>query len=181
MRAAIVLTFCPAVRSFAAMQLGWFAAVLGAAHGQAWVGPAVVLPMLALQVRLQPPAVRAQEVLVLATAAVIGLLVDTAFLRAGVVAIGGARIAPAWLVVLWPSVAAAMAPAGSLGWLARRPILAVLVGAIAGPIAYDAGARLGAISLDRGRLFLIGVAWSGGIPLFLALRSRLVRPKGEPS
>ena len=45
------------VLSFAAMQLGWFACVVGAAHGHPWLGPAVVLATLALHVRHEPVVV----------------------------------------------------------------------------------------------------------------------------
>jgi hypothetical protein len=161
------------VLSFVVLQLGWFASVLGAAHGHPWLGPVVVLGSLAVHVRLQPATARTQEVLVLALAAAIGLLVDAALFRAHVTAVGDARIPPAWLVVLWPNVAAATAPTGSLHALARRPLLGALAGAVAGPLAYDAGYRLGAIELDRARLFVIALAWSGVLPIFFALRSRI--------
>ena len=181
-----------AALSFVMLQLGWFACVLGAVHGRSWLGPAVVLAALALHVRLEPTTARAREVVVLAGAAVIGFLVDTALLRNGVIVLANAPISPAWLVVLWPNVAAATAPRGTLHALARRPRLAALLGAVAGPLAYDAGARLGAISLDHDRLralVIIGVAWSGVLPVFFALRLRVrdwgsmkapPRTKGEP-
>jgi hypothetical protein len=161
------------VLSFVVLQLGWFASVLGAAHGHPQLGPAVVLAILVWHVRLQPSQARAHETLVLASAATIGLLVDAALFRAHVMAVGDARIPPPWLVVLWPNVAAATAPAGSLHALARHPLLGALAGAVAAPLAYAAAFRLGAIVLDHDRLFVIGIAWSGVLPIFFALRSRI--------
>jgi len=163
------------VLSFVVLQLGWFASVLGAAHGHPWLGPAVVIGTLVLHVRLRPQTARAREALMLAAAAAIGLLVDTALFRAHVTAVGDAQIPPAWLVVLWPNLAAATAPTGSLHFLARRPILGAFAGAVAGPLAYDAGCRLGAIGLGHDRLFVIGLAWSPVLPVFFALRSRIAR------
>ena len=162
-----------AVLSFAAMQVGWFACVVGAAHGHPWLGPAVVLATLALHVRQKPTREQAREVVVLAAAVVLGFLVDTALLRAGVIVLPGARVSPPWLVALWPNLAATTTPGGSLRALARRPLVGVLLGAISGPLAYEAGARLGAISLDpsRGRaLVLLGLAWAGVLPFFFLLR-----------
>jgi hypothetical protein len=163
-----------AVASFAVLQLGWFACVLGAAHGAPWAGPPLVFAALALHLRMQPPGARATEGVVLACAAALGFVVDTAFVRGGVIALGHS-VSPPWLVAMWPNTAAATAPGGSLSALARRPVLAALLGAVAAALAYDAGARLGAIELEGGRLrplVTIGVAWSGVLPALFALRGR---------
>jgi hypothetical protein len=165
-----------AIASFAALQLGWFACVLGAARGHASLGPLVVVAALAAHVRLRPSGARAREVAVLISAALLGFLVDTAFLRSGVIAFGEALASPAWLVVLWPNTAAATASGGSLVALVRRPLLAALVGAVAAPIAYDAGARFGALALGEGRLralAIIGIVWAGVLPAFFMIRERL--------
>jgi hypothetical protein len=178
------------VLSLAVMQLGWVACVLGAARGHPWVGPAFVLSMLALHVGSRPAVARG-EIVLLGAAAALGLVVDGSLLRAHVMAIAGARLPPMWLLMLWPNVAAATAPGGSLGALAGRPLLGAIAGAVAAPFAYGAGARLGALTVDHARLFVIGVAWSGVMPVMLALRSRLATPtrrarprasrtKGEP-
>ncbi len=161
------------VLSLAAMQLGWFACVLGAAHGHAWVGPAFVSSMLVLHVGSRPRAARDGEIALLAAATALGLIVDASLLSAQVMAVADTRLPPAWLLVLWPNVAAATAPGGSLGALAGRPLLGAIAGAVAAPFAYGAGARLGALTVDHTRLFLVGVAWSGVMPILFALRSRL--------
>jgi len=162
-----------ALLSFVGLQVGWLACVLGAAHGRPWIGPAVVLATLVIHVRAQPPADRAREVLVLAVAAVLGLLVDTTLISAGVITAGAVTVSPVWLIALWPNVAAATARTGSLAFLDERPILASLVGAVAAPLAYQAGSRLGAIGLgnDAARALLaIGAAWSCVLPTFFWLR-----------
>ena len=173
-----------AVASFVALQLGWFACVLGAARGRSWLGPAVVLATLVLHVRLQPARDRGRETLVLALASVVGFLVDTLLLRTGVIVLADAAVSPSWLVALWPNFAAATAAGGSLATLARRPLLGALLGAVAAPLAYDAGARLGAIGLDPDRLrslIIIGVAWAGVLPVFFALRQRIGAPAPRPA
>ena len=164
-----------AVISFVALQAGWFACVLGAARGYPWLGPSVVFVGLAIHVGTQPKAWRAKEVLVLALAAVLGFLVDSALLRAGVMTVAGAAVSPPWLVALWPNLAAVTARGGSLGSLERRPILRVLLGVAGGPFAYGAGVRLGAIGLAESRLgalAIIGAAWSVVLPTLFCLRRR---------
>lgn len=171
-----------AVLSFSFMQVGWFACVLGAARGYSWLGPSVVLVGLAIHVGTQPKAWRAKEVLVLALAAVLGFLVDSALLRAGVTTVAGAAVSPPWLVALWPNLAAATTRGGSLGSLERRPVLGALLGVLGGPLAYDAGVRLGAIGLAQSRvgaLAIIGAAWSLVLPTLFCLRRRVGTPHGR--
>ncbi len=170
------------VASFVGLQLGWFACVLGGASGHPALGPAIVLPSLALHVWLQPAEARGREALVLAAASLLGFVIDTALLRTGVIVLADAKVSPPWLVALWPNFAAATAPAGSLAGLANRPLLGALLGAVAAPFAYDAGARLGAVALGGGRLpalAIIGAAWALFVPAFVALRYTLTDRRME--
>ena len=164
-----------AVVSFVGLQIGWFACVLGAAHGYAWLGPTVVLPALAIHVRTQPRAARRTEIAVLALAALAGFFLDTALLRAGVISVAGAEVSPAWLIVLWPTLAAATSSTGSLASLSRRPILGALLGAVGGAAAYRSGSALGALSLAESparSLVVLFVVWSGVLPALFWLRLR---------
>ncbi|MBM4362066.1 MAG: DUF2878 domain-containing protein [Deltaproteobacteria bacterium] len=162
-----------AALSFVTLQIGWFSCVLGAAHGLPWIGPVVVLVGLGWHLRAQPAAARRSEVVVLAMAAGLGLVFDTAVLRLGGMTARGATLSPPWLVALWPNVAAATAPSGALARLSGRPFLAALVGALGGAAAYDGGARLGAIELAGDRrtaLAGIAIAWAVVLPILLWLR-----------
>ena len=170
-----------ALVSFAILQLGWFACVLGAARGYPAAGPIVVLAILGWHVRRMPAPARSREVLVLALSAALGFVVDTALLRAGVTVMAGATLAPLWILALWPNTAAATAPGGTLAALAHRPWLAALLGAVAGPLAYDGGVRLGALEFppaERWRsLVILGIVWAGVLPAFAALRRRCAAPE----
>ena len=171
-----------AVLSFVGLQIAWFACVLGAAHGHAWLGPTVVLPALAIHVRTQPRAARRKEIVLLALAALAGFFVDTALLRAGVISVAGAEVSPPWLVVLWPTLAAATASTGSLASLSRRPLLGALLGAVGGAAAYRSGSALGAIGLGESQVrsrAIIFVAWSGVLPTLFWLRLRSSAPSGR--
>lgn len=162
-----------AVISFAGLQVSWFACVLGAAHGYPWIGPVVVVALLAIHVGKQPARVR--ELFVLGISAVVGFLVDTAFLRFGVVRIPSVMLSPPWLVALWPNFMATTARNGLLRSLPGRPLLAGLLGAVGGPLAYDSGARLGAIELGDhrvGALAIVGVVWGVLVPALAATRER---------
>jgi hypothetical protein len=165
--------------SFVAMQLGWFACVLGATRAHPWLGPGVVLATLAVHVGMRARGARAAEVFVLAASAVLGFVVDTALLRCGVIARADTEVSPPWLIALWPNAAAATAAGGSLAFLANRPRLAACAGGLAGAVAYDAGSRLGAIGLGESpwrSLGVIGVAWACVLPIFLWLRASVGAP-----
>ena len=166
-----------ALASFVWLQVGWFACVLGPLRGVPWLGPAVVLVGLALHVARQEG--RRRELVVLAGAAAVGFAVDTALLRTGAIAIGGASVSPLWLVALWPNFAATTGRDGSLQALARRPVLAALVGAVGGPAAYAGGARLGAIALGASTaaaLAAVAVAWTLFVPALFAFRKWTAAP-----
>ena len=163
------------VISFAGLQLGWFACVLGAAHGYPWLGPVVVFVALAMHVERQRASAR--EVLILAFTAIVGFLVDSAFLQTGVLRLAGSTLSPPWLIALWPNFISTTSENGLLSSLPRRPLLAGLLGAVGGPLAYDSGARLGAIELGSHRLSalaIIGVVWALAVPALVVVRARVV-------
>jgi hypothetical protein len=141
-----------------------------------------VLATLAFHVRTQVPGARAAEVVILAASALLGFLVDTAFLRWGVITLEGAAVSPPWLVALWPNLAATTATGSSLAVLAKRPGLAACAGGLGGAAAYDAGSRLGALTLGESQwrsLGLIGVAWTSVLPIFFLLRRSAILVPGE--
>lgn len=164
-----------ALLSFLLLQIAWFACVLGPMRGASWLGPVVVLALLAHHLRGQ--AMRGREALLLVGVAAVGFAIDTALLRAGVLVMGGAGVSPPWLVALWPNFAVVTADGGSLTWLRSRPFTQAALGALGGPLAYAGGARLGAVALGApalGSLAIIGLAWAAFVPALFAARARVL-------
>ncbi len=155
--------------NFAAFQAGWFACILGAAHGAQWLGPAVVGTFAA--VGLFARRKRVAFVMRLAAAIPLGFFADTALARLGVLQFETSA-SPLWMTALWPNLATTLD--SSLGWLAGKYGLAAGVGAFAGPAAYYAGARLGALQIDEsvGSLAAIAIEWAVSLPLLLFLTAR---------
>lgn len=122
-------------------QLVWFAAVIGAGHGLAW--PGIVGMLLYATCQLAAARHYKADLSLIATAIVLGLLVDGGLIRAGLVSYAApwpsAALAPAWILALWATFA--MTFTQSLSWLQTRPWLAVLLGAIGGPLAYLSASR----------------------------------------
>jgi hypothetical protein len=135
----------------------------------------VILSLLVVHVARLPRVSVREELWVLGCACIGGFVVDTVFLQLGVFHIAGRVVSPPWLVLLWPNMAAATAPRGSLAALARRPWVAAAAGAIAAPLSYEAGARLGAVTLLRGSssLVILAVVWAAVLPAIFLVRVRV--------
>ncbi len=165
----------------ALVQLGWWACVLGAAHGYYLLGPAVVAMFLAVQTWGLPAETRQrawQGILVLGVA---GTVIDSLQGAVGILDFRGAPadwLAPLWIIVLWCHLATALQ---TLAFLRSRPLIAGLLGAVGGPLAYAGGARLGAASLHPEpwiSLLVIGTVWAIAFPLMLRF---LVTTGPEPA
>jgi Protein of unknown function (DUF2878) len=157
------------VLNFLAFQIGWFAAVLGAGHGMPWLGVVVVPLVLIVNVVLS--ADRRQEMVVALVAAVMGFVVDTGLVAAGVFApvpfLVPRPFSPPWMVMLWVNQATTLN--GCLAWMRGRYLAGSLFGAVGGPLAYLSGAKLGAAILpSTNGLVILGITWACAFPALLA-------------
>ena len=86
--------------------------------------------------------------------------------------------APYWMLTLW--IAFATTLNHSLRWLMHRPVAAALAGAIGGPLAYLAGAKLGALALGTPAITLpfIALLWT---PAMIALSMIVLRASRLPA
>jgi hypothetical protein len=162
--------------NFIAFEIGWFGCVLGAARHQAALGLAITVLILLGSVILARRA-WARQLLLLAVVALIGFVWDSALSMAGLVvypgSVFGHMLAPAWIVALWALFA--MTLDVSLRWLQGRTVLAIVLGAIAAPLSYYGGVRLGALTLPRigVALWAEGVGWGTMLPWLLLLARRI--------
>lgn len=172
----------PIVANFVAFQLGWFAVVLGAAHGWPWAGTAAAFAIVAWHLRqaLRP---RAELVLALAAAG-IGALWDSLLAALGLVVFTNGTLvegtAPHWMIALWMLFATTLNV--SLGWLKRSLPLAAAFGAVGGPLAYLGGAKLGALEIPQAvpAIAALALGWALLTPLLLVVARRydgFVRPR----
>ena len=128
-----------------AYQIAWFAVIIGAAQGFAWAGAATALLVVAVHLTLRRDWF---DLKLIVFAACIGMLVDSTLAMTGQVKFEAAwpkGIAPFWMLCLWMAFATTLNH--SLRWLTTRPVAAALAGAAGGPLAYFAGAKLGALTL----------------------------------
>lgn len=163
---------------------GWWACLVGAAHGMPWAGPVVVAGLAAASA--MRPGPRSERVAFLIVAAGTGYGVDSILVLAGVLVfpeharLGGPSTL--WMVALWVNLALTLD--SSLGWLRGRFVLGATVGAVGGPLAYFSGAQLGAAVLGPTlpiAMAAVAVAWSIALPwlLWVADRTALARITGS--
>jgi hypothetical protein len=156
-------------------QAAWFASVLGAARGLYWAGPAVTL--LAVAVRLAQAEDRRKEALLLLCCGILGFAADTALVALGLfLPVRGSfptPWSPPWMVAMWVNFGATLNV--SMAFLKGRPAVSAVFGAIGGPLAYFAGARLGAASIPEpawAGLAAVAVAWGIAMPALSTLAGR---------
>lgn len=162
---------------------GWFAVVLGAAKGHAAWGAAAAAGIVGWHLAIVArPAVEAQLV---AAVLLLGLVFDSLALQTGWVSyvtgegVGG--LAPYWMLALWGLFATALNV--SLRWLKGRWVLGAVLGAVAGPLSYLAGVKLGAASFadSTAAIVMLAVGWAAVMPALAALGMRFdgVVPAGR--
>lgn len=156
-------------------EAGWLASVLGAANGLPWAGVAVIAVVAAFHLARSRRAL--PELLLLAIAFAIGALFESLLVQTGWLRFDGGTLAagtaPVWMAALWINFATTLNVA--LRALHARPAAAALLGAIAAPVAYYAGARLGAVEMVAAAPALAAIAagWSVLTPALLAVARRL--------
>ena len=159
--------------NFLVFQVGWlFTVLLGASHYH-WLAPLVSLLTVALHLYQSPQA--GQELRLVLLALAIGLLWENLMTLTGVVVYTHGQwfgsFAPLWIVAMWASLATTLNL--SLRWLHGRPTLALLLGALGGPLAFLAGERLGAVSFPdpMTAMLVLAMGWA----LLFDLLFRLAR------
>lgn len=158
-------------------QAGWYACVLSAARHVAWMGEAIALALVAVHL-LRVERARQELKLILIVVSIgwswESLLMDLGLLAyptgSAIAALGG--LAPLWLPALWALFAAQVNT--TYGWLKRRVGAAVLLGAIAGPLSFRAGAALGALRFEKPwpAALALAAGWAVLLPLIMLLGRR---------
>ena len=147
----------------ALFQLGWFACVLGGDF------IAVVVTATILFAHGQLFVLARREWLLIVGVALVGIFLDGVWVFSGVLDFPQAQsIIPIWLVCLWVIFATSLCH--SFYWLQRRLVLASLLGAMAGPSSYLAGAAMAGVVIAEPRVIsiaAISIAWSLLFPLGL--------------
>lgn len=163
--------------NFLMYEAGWLACVLGAAWGFGVPGSCFASLLVAVHVGLSTE--RSIELQLAFAALLLGLIVDTICIRAGVLHFDHSfspGFPPFWMTALWVQFATTLRY--SLSWLQGHLLLTGIFGLVGAPAAFLGGARLGAVRLCSPAfpgLLLLGVLWAIAMPLLVWLSRRLGR------
>jgi hypothetical protein len=165
------------ILNYALLQGGWFICVMGVAWGDPWIGPLVIGLILGLHFWRSRD--RRGEIIFVSLAGGLGLLVDSLQKVGGLIVYQQDTLAIAWLapfyiVSLWMLYASTFT--SSMDWMRRSYLLALVAGALFGPLSYLAGHRLGAISFAHSHEMTLGVLaliWSIANPLLVFISNRI--------
>lgn len=167
------------VINFILFQAGWFACVLGAAKQLPWLG--VIFLGLFLVWHLSQARQPSLELMLIVIAVIIGAIYDLIMTQNKLLTYqshGWTNSLPAaWILTLWAEFA--MTLNVSLRWLKNiktgRWLVAILFGAIGGPLAYMGAAKLGAVTIDTLPLSYVAlsVGWAIVTPILLLLSQKL--------
>jgi hypothetical protein len=156
-------------------QAGWFACVLSAAHGSPSSGASVVAILLLIHLIYVPGPL--QECGFLLFAVVLGTLWESTLVRTHLLGYPSGLLvqgfAPYWIVALWALFGAQFNT--TYRWLKGRPAAAAMLGALAGPLSFRAGAALGAVQFLRPlpAALALAVGWAAILPLLAVVSRRL--------
>jgi len=163
------------IPNFVLFQLAWLACIRAAALGWPLTGALCVAAVAAWHLRM---AARPRpEALLIALSMALGAVVDSALLAGGLIHYTSGQwlpgLPPLWMVSLWGLLATTLNV--SMGWLRGRPLLAAALGAVAGPLSYAAGVRLGAAQFtnDTAALVALALTWAVCMPMLMTLAQRL--------
>lgn len=155
--------------NFVGFQAAWFACVFMAAKHQPMIGIAVASVVASIYLYLAEN--RAREISLLAAITLIGATWDSLLTSQQILVFNSGMmspyLAPTWIIAMWLSFATTINVA--FRWLYQRYVLAFVLGAISGPLAYQAGAALGAVSIPDNVTANIFLAFGWGVlmPLFI--------------
>ena len=150
-------------------QAVWWTSVVGVIINQSFIGPAVLLLFLTLHFSSQP--IQRSEMLLLVVAGLIGTVIDSMKSATGLIIYEGGLttipwLAPLWIVAMWIGFAATLNH--SLGWLRGKYLVAFLLGAIFGPLAYLSGRSLGVMEFNfptSVTIVALAIIWGTALPL----------------
>jgi hypothetical protein len=160
--------------NFVIFEAAWFACILGVAHGVPLWGTAAVVAAIAWHVAIS--ARPATELALVGLLCAIGLVAESLVVAQGHVAYPAGQpvawLAPYWMVALWGEFAIALNV--TLRWLKGRPLLALVLGAVFGPLSFLGGVRLGGARFVDTTPALVTLAcmWALLMPLVMALSNR---------
>jgi len=157
------------VANFVVFQIAWFTCIGSVARNLSSLGLAVIA--IAVGIHFLSVRRRIDAMSLAACSLLVGVIVESILVMThatrfdrNALAIG---IAPLWMIALWALFSTTLNV--SMRWLRGKYVLAIVLGAVAGPLSYLAGSKMGALTLPLDySLIIIGACWAVAMPVLLA-------------
>ena len=155
--------------NFLGFQLGWLACVLTAANNQPVIGVVAAVIIVATHVYFMQDKVN--TLISLFVISFLGIIWDSILTQQQILVFTSGLItnnlAPYWIMAMWFLFATTLNV--SLRWLHGHYVYAMLLGAIAGPLAYQAGSALGAVIIPDSMQanIVLAAGWAVLMPLMM--------------
>ncbi|MDZ4675784.1 MAG: DUF2878 domain-containing protein [Gemmatimonadota bacterium] len=153
-------------------KIGWFGGVLAAARNMPWAGGALIAVLIGVHLWLVGD--RQRELRIILTCGLLGAVIDSAQMQAGVLTFEGGFLfpwlCPPWIILMWMQMGTTLRYC--LRFLQGRPLVAALMGGVAGPLSFHAGERMGAVTLHPNPQLAIAslaISWTVAMPLMMWL------------
>ena len=164
------------------MQALWSGAIIGAARGQLWLAPILLMGFVCWE--FSPTRRVYGDFQLMLVSVLIGLILDTTWVKINWLEFASgwtlSKLAPLWILVLWAGLALTLNH--SLAWLQSRLLLAGVLSGFCCPLSYLGAARLGAVNIVTDSwLWAIGLgfSWAVALPFLLWLARHLKQIKEE--
>ena len=157
--------------NLAVFKVAWTAVVVSAAASAPVIG--VIAVAIAVGIHLWSNENPDNEIRLLFIAATMGFAWESVLVLAGLLEYSSGNwvsgLAPYWIVSMWVLFATTLNV--GMRWLRRSTAIAAVAGAIGGPLAFFAGASIGAVELVSPAIALIaiGFGWAVMLPLLVKL------------
>ena len=156
----------------------WWISIYAASKENYYIGPVVVI--IFLFIHTFKVISYNSEILFLFVCYLIGFLIDTFFLRLGIIEYKGFlsenyQLAPVWVTCLWVCFGSSISH--SFKWVKGQYKILALLGAISGPIIYFSASKAGALFFNFNYYYLLIVCacWSLFLPMIVYISDRMVK------
>lgn len=172
-RTAAVIMNIRLISNFVLFQLSWFACVIGASKAMPWVGVAITAVVVAWHIMQAPQ--KKPEIILTLICLLIGAVFDQAIVSSELITYmhhgWSTALVPAWILAMWLAFSTLLNV--GLRWMRGLYIVAILFGAIGGPLAYMGAEKLGAVILHGNNSYIVlSLGWAIITPLLLAIAAR---------
>jgi hypothetical protein len=152
---------------FFSFYVGWWACALGPVYGYPWLGPVILVPLIAIHLYVSP--VRKGEALFLLLLGMMGWAIDSLWIQLSLLTLEG-EFAPGWLVGMW--ILLGMNFEGLLVMRKSRWLIA-LSGLVSGPLSYFFAQAMGILKYSEPTFWnmsMHAVFWMALMPRLFELR-----------